>query len=48
LIKGAREARLSSFRACAECERSTAPEWMSDDGVCHACAEDERRRGIVH
>jgi hypothetical protein len=48
LIKGAREARLASFRACGECGRSTAPEWMCDDGVCRSCDEDERRRRIVH
>ena len=48
LIKGAREARLSSFRECRVCGRSVAPEWMDLDGVCHPCAQQERLDGIVH
>jgi len=46
LIKGAREARLSRFRACRSCGRSTAPEWMHDDLVCQACAS--QYGGAVH
>ena len=48
LIKGARDARLSSFRECRACGRSVAPEWMDLDGVCHPCAQQERLDGIVH
>jgi hypothetical protein len=48
LIKGAREARLSAFRACQECGRLTAPEWMDEDQICRTCAELIRRQGIVH
>lgn len=46
LIKGAREARQSRFQACRYCGRHTAPEWMHDDGVCHACAD--QHSGAVH
>jgi hypothetical protein len=48
LIKGAREARLAAFRACQECGRMTAPEWMDDDQVCHTCSDQIRRQGVVH
>ena len=46
LIKGARDARLSRFRVCRYCSRSTAPEWMHDEGVCQACAD--QHSGAVH
>jgi hypothetical protein len=46
LIKGAREARLSRFHVCQYCGRNTAPEWMHDDGVCQACAD--QHSGAVH
>jgi hypothetical protein len=46
LIKGAREARLSRFRVCRYCARSTAPEWMYNDGVCQACADQQS--GAIH
>jgi hypothetical protein len=46
LIKGARESRLSRFRLCQYCGRSTAPEWMHDDGVCQACANQQS--GAIH
>jgi hypothetical protein len=46
LIKGAREARLSRFRVCRHCARSTAPEWMYNDGVCQACADQQS--GAIH
>jgi hypothetical protein len=46
LIKGAREARLSRFRACRHCGHSTAPEWMHDDLVCQACAN--QHSGAIH
>lgn len=46
LIKGARDARLASFRTCQYCERRTAPEWLHDDGVCQACAD--RHSGAIH
>lgn len=48
LIKGAREARLSSFRACQDCGRSTPPEWMDDDRTCRTCGDRRRRQDIVH
>ncbi len=48
LIKGAREARLASFRTCQECGRRTAPEWMDDDQVCRSCRDRMRRQDIVH
>ena len=48
LIKGAREARLAAFRACQECGRMTAPEWMDDDQVCRTCSDQIRRQGVVH
>ena len=46
LIKGAREARLASFQTCQYCERRTAPEWLHDEGVCQACAD--QHSGAVH
>ena len=46
LIKGAREMRLSRFHVCRYCGRSTAPEWMHDDGVCQACAD--QHSGAIH
>jgi len=46
LVKGAREARRSRFEVCRYCERSTAPEWMHDDGVCQACAD--QHSGAIH
>jgi hypothetical protein len=48
LIKGAREARASAFRACTSCGRSTAPEWMYDDEICRMCAEHEQSLTVVH
>lgn len=46
LIKGAREARLSSFQTCHYCGQRTAPEWMHDDGVCQRCADEHS--GLIH
>lgn len=46
LIKGAREARQARFHECRHCGRSTAPEWMHDDGVCQACAD--QHSGAIH
>ena len=46
LIKGARDARLSHFRACRYCGRRTAPEWMHDAVACLACAN--QHSGAVH
>jgi hypothetical protein len=46
LIKGAREVRHSRFQPCRYCSRSTAPEWMHDDGVCQACAD--QHSGAIH
>jgi len=48
LIKGAREARHGQFRACAQCGRVTAPEWMHDDLTCTSCAELEHENRRVH
>lgn len=44
LIKGAREARSSSFRICERCGRRTPPEWLETDRVCSSCAQQE----LVH
>jgi hypothetical protein len=46
LIKGARDARQSRFQMCRYCGNSTAPEWMHDDGVCQACAD--QHSGAIH
>jgi hypothetical protein len=46
LIKGAREARQSRFQTCQYCERNTPPEWMHDEQVCQACAE--QHSGAIH
>ena len=48
LIKGAREARQSQYRACAQCGRVTAPEWMHTDGMCASCAESAHEHHRVH
>jgi hypothetical protein len=53
LIRAARDARRSTYRACARCNRLTAPERMFEDGVCVDCedstsdsgADDEVRSG---
>ena len=46
LVKGAREARLASFETCQYCGQRTAPEWLHDEGVCQACADQQS--GAVH
>jgi hypothetical protein len=46
LIKGAREARLASFQQCQYCAQRTAPEWLHDEGVCQACAD--QHSGAIH
>ena len=46
LIKGAREARLASYRTCQYCRQRIAPEWMHDEGVCQACADQQS--GAIH
>jgi hypothetical protein len=46
LIKGAREARLASFRTCQYCGKRTPPEWLHDAGVCQACSD--RHNGAIH
>ena len=46
LIKGARDARRSRFQECQYCGASTAPEWLHDDHVCQACAE--QHNGAIH
>jgi hypothetical protein len=46
LIKGAREARHSRFQTCQYCARHTPPEWMHDEQVCLACAE--QHSGAIH
>ncbi len=46
LIKGAREARLSSFQTCRFCGQRTAPEWLQDEGICQSCADHQG--GRVH
>jgi hypothetical protein len=40
LIRAARDARRATYRACARCQRLTAPEKMFDDGTCLECEED--------
>jgi hypothetical protein len=39
LIKGAREARLATYRVCLDCGARKAPEYMQTDEVCRECAE---------
>jgi hypothetical protein len=39
LIRAARDARRATYRTCVRCERLTAPERMSDNGVCQECGE---------
>jgi hypothetical protein len=39
LIKGAREARLATYRVCIDCGTKKAPEQMQTDEVCLECAE---------
>jgi hypothetical protein len=39
MIKGAREMRLSRFRACALCGVRTAPEMLFADDTCQNCAD---------
>jgi hypothetical protein len=39
LIKGAREARLATYRVCLDCGARKAPEYMQTDDVCLECAE---------
>ncbi|SRR6266508_6068071 len=46
LIKGARESRLATFQTCQYCRRRTAPEWLHDEGVCQACAD--QHSGAIH
>jgi hypothetical protein len=46
LIKGAREARRAAYQTCQYCGRSTAPEWLHDEGVCQPCAD--QHSGAVH
>ncbi len=46
LVKGAREARLASFVTCQHCGQRTAPEWLHDEGVCQACAD--QHSGAIH
>ena len=46
LIKGAREARVSSFQTCRFCGQRTAPEWLQDEGICQSCADHQG--GRVH
>ena len=46
LLKGAREALLSRFQPCRYCGSNTAQEWMHDDGVCQACAD--QHSGAIH
>ena len=46
LVKGARERRLASFQTCQYCGQRTAPEWLHDEGVCQACAD--QHSGAIH
>lgn len=46
LIKGARETRRARYRTCQFCNRTQAPEWMSDETTCRSCTQGEL--GIVH
>jgi hypothetical protein len=45
LIKGARDARLSSYQPCQYCGRRTAPEYLDDSGVCQACDDQHT---VIH
>ena len=46
LVKGAREGRLATFQTCQYCGQRTAPEWLHDEGVCQACAD--QHSGAIH
>jgi hypothetical protein len=46
LIKGAREARRAAYQTCQYCGQSTAPEWLHDEAVCQACAD--QHSGAIH
>jgi len=46
LVRGAREARRASYQVCQYCGRSTAPEWLHDNGVCQSCAD--QHSGAIH
>jgi hypothetical protein len=46
LIKGAREERMATFQTCHYCGQRTAPEWLHDEGVCQACAD--QHSGAIH
>jgi len=46
LIKGAREARQSSFQTCRHCGNNTAPEWLHGNGICQTCAD--QHSGAIH
>jgi RNA polymerase-binding transcription factor DksA len=46
LVKGAREMRLARYRSCSECGEKRAPELLSADEVCDACADAQR--DVVH
>ena len=46
LVKGARDVRLAFYQICQYCGKRTAPEWLHDDGVCQACAD--QHSGAVH
>ena len=41
LIKGAREMRLSRYRACRFCGTTNPPEWQHGEDTCQACAVRE-------
>lgn len=46
LVKGAREGRQATFQTCQYCGQRTAPEWLHDEGVCQACAD--QHSGAIH
>ena len=46
LIKGAREARLSTYRICPECGESVSPEYFGAAGLCDRCADEPP--GVIH
>ena len=46
LVKGAREGRMATFQTCHYCGQRTAPEWLHDEGVCQACAD--QHSGAIH
>jgi hypothetical protein len=46
LIRGACEARLTKYRTCRYCGRTTPPEWLREDDACLTCTASQDE--VVH